>query len=240
MCTVTWWRSGTDYGVLFNRDESRKRLEAEPPSTRDLGTCTYISPVDRDAGGTWIWVNQYGVTGCILNNYPRHNTSVNHPVSRGLLLTSLACLDSVAEISGAVATEQLSHYRAFIILAFDERSLGQTSWDGKTLTSQRDNDVCCPLTTSGYKPEEVISYRHDRFVQRFAQQTERSHEELAAFQSEHDPSMPAHSVLMTREDARTVSQSHVRVTGSSVSLSYYSVSEDKQLQPVITKTLSRG
>lgn len=239
MCTVSWWRNGDDYGVLFNRDESRRRLEAEPPATRHLGPCAYISPIDRDAGGTWIWVNQHGVTSCILNNYPRLESSVSNPVSRGLLLKSLADLDSAEKIRRELAAAELPLYRAFFILAFDKHSLEQISWDGEMLLNLRNDEVSCPLTTSGFRPEEVISYRRELFGRRFGRSPNPCHKDLAAYQSEYDPRMPAHSVLMARDDARTVSQSHVHVTGNSVMFSYYSVSEDNQLQPVNSKTLSR-
>jgi hypothetical protein len=240
MCTVSWWRKNWDYGVLFNRDESRKRLEADPPATRQREGCRYISPIDRDAGGTWIWVNEHGVTACILNNYPHHHVSVSNPVSRGLLLNSLACLKLAGGLGGALGKHDLRQYRAFFILAFDERCTKQVCWDGETLLSLHDSEVHCPLTTSGFKPAEVISYRDELFERRFASRPELSHEELARFQSEHDAGMPAHSVLMAREDARTVSQSHVQVTKRSVSFGYYSVSGAQRLEPVNNTTLNRA
>lgn len=44
MCTLSWWRDGTSYGVFFNRDESRMRLEAEIPCRFETSGISYLSP----------------------------------------------------------------------------------------------------------------------------------------------------------------------------------------------------
>lgn len=240
MCTVSWGRHRSDYTVLFNRDESRRRQEGAPPSIHQGRGCNYLSPVDRDAGGTWIWVNSFGVTSCILNSYPRNEHRVVHPISRGLLLKSLACLESAADIGEAVRSADLSPFNPFFILAFDAQTTLQLSWDGDTLTRLQGDEVLCPITTSGYLPEEVASYRRTRFASQFGTQPERSYEKLAAFQSRHDPQMPAHSVLMVRKDARTVSQTHVKVNNDAVNLSYFIVSEAQRIQPAGEERLSRA
>ena len=240
MCTVSWGRHRADYTVLFNRDESRRRQEGAPPSIHHGRGCTYLSPVDRDAGGTWIWVNHFGVTSCILNSYPPGEHRVADPISRGLLLKSLACQQTAADIGNAVCSTDLSSYKPFFILAFDAQTTLQLNWDGSNVTRLQGDDVVCPLTTSGYLPEEVTSYRRAQFADQFGTQPERSYEKLAAFQSGHDPDMPAHSVLMVRKDARTVSQTHVKVNSEAVNLCYFTVSEAQQIQPAGEECLSRA
>lgn len=225
---------------MFNRDESRRRQEGAPPSIHQGRGCSYLGPVDRDAGGTWIWVNSFGVTSCILNSYPPNEYRVAEPISRGLLLKSLACLQTAEDIGDAVSSKDLSPYNPFFILAFDAQTTLQLNWDGNAITSQRGDEVVCPLTTSGYLPDEVTSFRRAQFASRFGTQTERSYEKLAAFQSGHDPEMPAHSVLMVRKDACTVSQTHVTVNSEAVKLRYFTVSGPQHIQPAGEERLSRA
>lgn len=49
MCTVTWWRNNTSYGVLFNRDESRMRLEGRLPARFEASGISYLSQVSVES-----------------------------------------------------------------------------------------------------------------------------------------------------------------------------------------------
>ena len=57
------------YQIHFNRDESRQRPEAQPPKTYTEKKTRVLMPVDSSAGGTWVFVNQWGLSVCLLNNY---------------------------------------------------------------------------------------------------------------------------------------------------------------------------
>ena len=68
MCTVSWLHQPGGYHLLCNRDEKRTRSAALAPtvietrrravtSRRSMPTC----------GGTWIAVNEFGVSVCLLN-----------------------------------------------------------------------------------------------------------------------------------------------------------------------------
>jgi len=239
VCTVSWWRKGDSYGIIFNRDESRKRLEALPPAIFGGSDCSYLSPVDSDAGGTWIWVNRYGVIGCVLNNYPCHDKSPVNPVSRGLLLKSLACQKTIIAIKAAIDEEELETYRPFFLLFFTADSIVLLGWDGEQLECREGGEVSVPITTSGYKPEEVIAFRKEQFEKLTGGRAEYSFEDMLMYQCRHDPNRPTHSVLMSRPETRTVSQSQVLVEPDMISFSYATVSEQSQLEPAMITRLSR-
>jgi hypothetical protein len=148
-------------------------------------------------------------------------------------------MPSAVAIGDTVSAADLSPFRAFLILAFDDDDILQLNWDGKSVTSLQGGEVKCPLTTSGFLPDEVADYRRTQFASKFGAQPERSYETLVAFQSEHNPQMPAHSVLMSRKDARTVSQTRVRVSNENVRLAYFTVSEANVLEPAGEEGLSR-
>jgi hypothetical protein len=238
MCTLSWWQTATSYGVLFNRDESIRRLEAEPPAVHQKATCSYLSPTDPDGGGTWIWVNRHGLIGCILNNYSVAEPIQKAPVSRGLLLVSLAGHDSLASVQDALSEDtcDFSNYRGFHLFFYDGRQALMLSWDGTKLQNRSGHGLQPPITTSGFRPEEVIGYRRERYRRQVIEKPDNHLDHLIRFHSSHDPERPAHSVLMARTDARTVSQSRIEVEGRRILFTYTPVGPDQRLgRPHITR-----
>ncbi len=69
MCTVSWLLHDAGYEVFFNRDEQKGRAIANPPAVFDREGTRYMMPVDPDGGGTWIAMNQHGLSLCLLNYY---------------------------------------------------------------------------------------------------------------------------------------------------------------------------
>lgn len=239
MCTVSWWRNGSDYGLLFNRDESRKRLDALPPRVHNEGGCRYLSPIDADAGGTWVFVNQFGLIACLLNSYPEQRITVPCPISRGVLLKSLGCQQDVDSAGAAVTRMRLVSYQAFFLLVMQAGSMNLFSWDGARLDVRKGHEIKRPLTTSGYRPIEVREYRMNKFKELCGEAAEPSEQQLARFHSQFHADYPAHSVLMSRPETRTVSQSRIKVTSELITFSYASISQQCHLQPPVTITLSR-
>lgn len=244
MCTLSWWHKDGSYGVMFNRDESVRRLEAETPAIRQSARCSYISPIDPEGGGTWIWVNRSGLIGCILNNYTGDNGSAppgSQPVSRGLLLVSLAGHDSLASVQEAVQREDADYrrYRGFYLLFHNGRATALFSWDGRDFRSHPGDELCCPLTTSGYLPEEVRGYRQEQYRLQVKDRPGDLVDNLVRFHCRHDPQRPAHSVLMARPDARTVSFSRILADERQIVFSYAAVDHQQRLEQPLVSRLNR-
>ncbi|MBT8355425.1 MAG: NRDE family protein [Desulfofustis sp.] len=238
MCTLSWWHTERAYGVFFNRDESIRRSVAEPPAARKQDGLVHLSPHDPDGGGTWIFANRAGLIGCLLNNYQAPFKALQ-PVSRGLLLRSLAGQPAVA--AAAEAVEQVDHlsYSGFHLFLFDAESKLLYTWDGISLVRQSGNEIDRPLASSGFRSQEVAYYRQDKFRLEVLPEDESYLDRLQDFHNAHDERFPAHSPLMVRSDARTVSQSRVAVEPQQISFSYRSVYENRAIQPATLTTLSR-
>ncbi len=71
MCTVSWLADHDGYCLLFNRDEKRTRGVAQPPQIYLRDQVRFVAPIGADGGGTWLASNEYGVTICLLNAYPK-------------------------------------------------------------------------------------------------------------------------------------------------------------------------
>ena len=239
MCTLTWWREDDRYGVLFNRDESVKRGRAEPPAVFTDKPCRSIRPVDPDGGGTWIWVNEAGMIACVLNKYTEISHIPAHPVSRGVLLTSLVPAASTAALEQRMRETDCSPYRGFYLFCCDGVSEILLSWDGGGLSKRAADELYCPLTTSGFQPDQVVAYRTQQYRLLVAESQGGRRRSLEAYHTAHNPDFPAHSVLMARSDARTVSHSRIVVDRRRISFSYAAVDTEQRLEPWVVTTLER-
>ena len=58
------------YEVFCNRDELHSRKPALPPVLVMRNGVRYLAPIDAAGGGSWIGVNEFGLTLCLVNHYP--------------------------------------------------------------------------------------------------------------------------------------------------------------------------
>ncbi len=212
MCTVSWIREDDGYQLFFNRDERKIRGPARPPSTRESDRIKQVFPVDPDGGGSWIGTNEMGVSLCILNHYPEHWADpTGPPVSRGLLLVSLLGSRSVSEAVSRAGREPLRRYLPFVLvgIAADESPVSLT-WNGRR-TRHRILDGLPLLTTSSFSSSDVVDSRRGHFRRFVTGDGPVSADKLLAFHRGHYPQAGSKSVCMHREDAATVSLSHIRV-----------------------------
>ena len=91
-------------------------------------------------------------------------------------------------------------------------------WNGQKLWSEMDA-AALPLSSSSFLTAEVIDARRQYFQQLIGNGTPDA-ATLPVFHRSHEPERGAYSVCMHRDDANTVSFSHVRVTADKVEFAY--------------------
>ena len=170
MCTVSWLTSSDGYEVFFNRDERPSRPARGPNLAHSEGIA-YLAPYDVEAGGTWIAVNQFGVTLSMTNQYPEPAPPpAADRVSRGLLLTSLVHARSLPHVQYEIDGLALERYEPFAIVAFaPETESAIYQWDGKMLHVRRHAEPGFVLTSSGATPpglEQTRTAVFERAVRR--------------------------------------------------------------------------
>ncbi len=223
MCTATWIVREHGYDLFFNRDERVTRLPAEPPQMRERSTRRFIAPLDADAGGTWIAVNQHGLSLCLLNYYNYNerfaDRAERHFTSRGLLVSRL--IDSV---DGHTVRQRLKRlnmreYRPFTLLTMlPGQEPFACRWDG---SSGPDVSICRPpLSSSSFETEAVIRSRGALFEQWASQGHPLDTSALESYHRTHRPEKGPYSVCMHRRDARSVSLSYVAVRRGVVRFRY--------------------
>ncbi len=238
MCTVSLIphpSSPSALRLVCNRDERRTRAAAQPPTMHTLGQRRAIHPIDRQAGGTWIAVNDAGLLLVLLNRTPPLTTPANHAppaatrISRGRIIPQLLHCDQIAQVHTLAQRLPLSDYPPFMLLLISRGQGIALDSDGHKLTLDAHWHPSQPMffTTSGLGDALVHQPRHDVFFHLLQtlglspamqdtlhQQTNTQHPELG--------------ILMSRDDARTVSRTMVELLPDQVTMRYQALDEQGQ------------
>src|SRR5439155_20251009 len=200
-----------------NRDEKLSRAPALPPQIRESDGIRYVAPIDGNFGGAWIGTNEFGVSMCLLNG----TGATAGSRSRGLLIPELLSGSSSMEIAERVSKSDLSPFAAFTLAVLEA---GQHTmvieWDGQQRAILPYGEPYMPLVSSSFDPEGVQIRRREEFARKLDATGKLDPSVLFAFHESHGRRADAYSPCMHTSDARTVSFSWVRVTGSTVKFFY--------------------
>jgi len=226
MCTVTIillrGERGPGFRLVTNRDEQRTRLKADPPAIREVGgsgkpPLRAVWPTDGAAGGTWIAANQRGLVLSLLNvNLAQATEQVRaahgrERSSRGWIIPALADAENSLDAVERLMHMPLRTFPPFRLIAADLERVVECRWDGLLLGTTRHALEPLCFTSSGLGDDRVAP-RLDLFREMI-----RERGAIPDTQDDfHRHSWPGKepiSVLMSREDARTVSTTVVEVAG---------------------------
>ena len=222
---MTWRPEENGYAVYFNRDERRTRKPALPPEIRRKGPTRFIAPLDGDFGGTWIGVNEHGVSLALQNGYMDRDDLKREPAdgftSRGLLVTSLIDGRSAAQILRRLERQPLERFRSFHLAVFDRVEGGRLiNWTGGRLTGGDALPASRPLVSSSYSAPEVCRSRIELFARVLDEPFADADGRHLAYHVAHRPDRGPFSPCMHRDDAHTVSFSRIRVDGPRIEFAY--------------------
>ncbi len=238
MCTVSWLLHDKGYEVFFNRDEQKGRAIAKPPQHFTHNEVQFAMPVDPDGGGTWIAMNNQGLSLCLLNFYQGDIPDLPL-ISRGLLVKRLAPSACVADVVAMLNDLHLGSYAPFTLLVFaPDLSANQGhviafQWDGHELTQRPSKE---PMISSSVAYEEVMLARQKAYQSIMTEP--RTVEKAWAFHRSHVPEAGYKSVCMHREDANTVSFTHVKVNENEMQMAYVDGAPCKE-GPAVTTHLQK-
>jgi len=222
MCTVTWIRDEEGYQLFFSRDERFARKAGIPPEIRIANGAHFVAPADGDFGGTWIAVNEFGISVCLLNGCALTGSAeaVRGRKSRGLLIPEIIAGNSADGICARVLRGNLSDLSPFT-MAVLTASGGPAliEWNGLTPTFVSGGDRFALLTSSSYLPAIAREHRRANLeVLRANGSIDAA--ALRRWHANHEPLRGPFSVCMHREDAQTVSFTAIRVAGTRAFIEY--------------------
>jgi hypothetical protein len=223
VCTVTWFHEAVGYQLFFNRDERRARKPAVAPALRRKGSTRFIAPLDGNFGGSWIGVNEHGLTLGLLNGYSGDDL-IEPPggyTSRGLLLSELIDSASIPQLSRRLRGCELDAFRSFLFAAFTpDGSNYLGTWRCGKLVERTGLDPDTPLVSSSFESEEVRRGR----VELFGRMSDNWHDSRVelhlGFHESHLPERGPYSVCMHRPDAETVSLTWIKVDRERICFRY--------------------
>jgi hypothetical protein len=225
VCTMSWFRTPGGYEVFFNRDERRSRRPALAPTLQTRGTTRFLAPRDGDFGGSWLSVNEHGLTLALENGYHSLDDRAHEPpggfTSRGLLVNSLIDEESADRVLERLEGQDLHCFRSFLLTVFPADGTPRVaSWTRGELTVQPDRGELSPLVSSSFGTEAVRRSRREVFRRMVAREaTDRAALHLA-YHASHEPQRGPYSTCMHRPEARTVSFSRVQVLPREVRFHY--------------------
>lgn len=233
MCTLTWQLlENESYEIFFNRDESKGREPALPPSAAERKGIRYLAPVDPRGGGSWIMGNEFGIVVSLLNWYEKE-TPASPPEgwrSRGKIVLGLADVIDQEELSQRIARIDGRNYPPFRLVAFVPGEAGGVEvlgWEWKSRGApERMADLARPVCSSSFEVKRVIEGRRQRWEALLAEAG--GQEGSALLHHFHHGGLPggrreppdAYSIRVNRPDAQTWSISHIRVCSDEVRFSY--------------------
>jgi Transport and Golgi organisation 2 len=110
------------------RDESPLRPKALLPEIYNNDGVRYIAPIDAQAGGTWVGLNEYGNVIILLNGaFEKHIRQSYYRQSRGLIVKSLLS-HSMPVIEWNLM--DLLDIEPFTLVVWTDNNLFQLVWDG--------------------------------------------------------------------------------------------------------------
>lgn len=220
MCTVTFIARENGYALGMNRDEKLSRVQGLPPSKYSLNGRMALFP-SEPGGGTWIGVNDAGVTFALLNWYAVPSRVSKNPISRGKFTRSMLPFTEASEAQehlGGFPLENTNPFR--LIGVFPQNpSVVEWRWNLSSLQPVVHDWRTSIWISSGFDEPGAQCTRRQAFLQAL-QTNETDLKWLRELHSSHTPSSGPYSVCMHRSDAASVSYTEIEVDDASSRLAY--------------------
>ena len=210
MCTVSFYPKDNSYIVGMNRDELLTRGPALPPQVHRHGGGYALHPTDAE-GGTWIGLNDAGVTFALLNwNSPPKKEKLR---SRGHVVLEALAAGSMFDAEVLLHSKSFVGMNPYRLIGFFPRTsfVREWRWDGANLTARL--FPWCPhhWFSSGLSDEQAAIQRGTIVESAAHAPNAGSLEWLRELHSSHQPKPGAFSVCVHREDAATLSYTEISV-----------------------------
>jgi len=222
MCTVTFIPRRKGYRLGMNRDEQRSRVKGRPPEPVGRDGCVSLSP-SEPKGGTWIGLNDRGITLALINWYSVTHRAGKRPVSRGEIIPAARAAGSPDEVVAALRSLPLRRVNPFRLIGVFPglQLIVEWRWDLQRLVARRHPWTARQWISSGFDEPKAQRVRGATFRQARQQASFGSLDWLRRLHRSHAPEPGPFSTCMHRSNAVTVSYTEVNVMGSRGAMVYH-------------------
>ncbi|HTH50036.1 MAG TPA: NRDE family protein [Candidatus Limnocylindria bacterium] len=212
MCSVTFWPNARGYRLAMNRDESLARVTGLPPARFVVGGRTIVHP-GEPMGGTWICLNDRGVTFALINWYAITARASAPTVSRGEVLLTLRDSTEPEEAAARLRLLPLTQLNPFRMIGFfpGQQAVREWRWDVATLAEVPHHWSPGQWLSSGYDEPTAQHIRGATFETLRMEADAGSLPWLRRLHSSHGPERGPFSTCMHRADAATVSYTEIEI-----------------------------
>ncbi|HVD97885.1 MAG TPA: NRDE family protein [Cytophagaceae bacterium] len=224
MCTVTYLpKSGGDYILTSNRDESTARPAALAPATYLVHGKNITFPKDPLAGGSWIAYAE-GRAACLLNGaFHKHIPTPPYKKSRGLVVLDYFAFENVRLFSSQY---DFTGIEPFTLLLLENASLSELRWDGELLHVRNCNPNVPQIWSSvTLYPDEIISKRKKWFAEWLTKNYSYQQNAIVLFHHTAGEGNETNDILMKRHGLQTVSITSIEKTGKQLAMVYEDLSK---------------
>lgn len=222
MCTVTFIARNSGYALGMNRDEKLTRANGLPPKIISRHGQKIISP-SESGGGTWIALNDAGVTFALINWYAIQAGVEKNSVSRGGVVNSVSALGLPGSASAMLAGLPLKRTHPFRLIGIfpATKAIIEWRWNLKRLVRKKHPWRAQQFISSGFDEPAAQRLRSKTFRLALRQKSAGTPAWLRRLHRSHAPGCGPFSTCMHRADAATVSYTEVAVSLSGAKLRYH-------------------
>ena len=210
MCTVSLIARKHGYALVMNRDEKRARVVGLTPKLRVVAGRKIICP-SEPGGGTWIALNDAGITFALINWYVITARVKANPVSRGEVVNAVSAAISPLAASAVLGKLPLRRMNAFRLIGIfpATQEIFQWQWNLKNLIRKKHPWAAQQWISSGFDEPTAQRIRSETFRRALRQKSAGSLDWLRRLHRSHAPQAGPFATCMHRADAATVSYTEV-------------------------------
>lgn len=207
--------------LVFNRDERRTRAEAVPPRVHRHGAVLAVYPRDPEGRGTWIAATGTGLVFALLNDTEAPEPSAvrgrEGPISRGRVIPRLLGATSLEDVEDRLRDVPPGRHRPFRLMVVGEAGALEVIEADHRAVIRHAPGPPFMRTSSSVRPAASRLLRAELFAQMVPLASPSAQDR---FHAHTWPGAPGASVLMSREDAATVSITTIEAFAQVFRLTY--------------------
>lgn len=222
MCTVSFIARKRGYLLAMNRDEKLARVKAQPPEMVSVDGRRIIRPFEV-GGGTWIALNDAGVTFALVNWYSVKAVVKINPVSRGTVVNAVSAQVSAEAAAQILGELPLMHIYPFRLIGIfpARKEIFEWRWNLKALVCTEQPWKSQQWISSGFDEPTAQRMRSRTFDLALRQKSAGSLGWLRRLHRSHTPARGPFSTCMHRADAATVSCTEIVAGSGRTSMAYW-------------------
>jgi len=232
MCTLSFMPVPGGFHLLMNRDEQRTRPVGLPPDLHSCGHHQALYP-SEPTGGTWIGINERGLTLALINWYSKPQLAGIPASSRGTIIPELLSTDSAHDAENLLKNLPLNRFNPFrlIMVSTEEQSVHEFLSDSLVLLKNSHSWTRKHWFSSGFNEPETMRRRAEICSNSFPSIPNDPRGSLRALHQSHEPEKGPYSICMHRADAHTVSFTEIILQNGKASLTYHHAPPCKPVPP---------